>query len=112
MLWRTLKFGLARKCPRCGKSYVFKGYLSIQDCCSVCELNFQDIRSDDMPAYFTIAIIGHLLLPLAYWVNLVYDFSLRVNLMLWLPLTALLTLFLLPYIKGLSMSIVWYTKKE
>lgn len=112
MLLQTLKLGFTRKCPQCGSSSMFNGYLTVNDRCRICDLDFQEIRSDDMPAYLTIAIVGHLILPLIYWMNLIYDFSLQISLLLWIPLTIIMTLGLLPCIKGLAMSVIWYTKKE
>ena len=67
MIWQLLKRGLRRQCPQCGKSVLFKGYLKVHHSCSHCHLSFQEIRADDMPAYFTFALVGHLLLPFIYW---------------------------------------------
>ncbi len=107
-----MKLGLCKKCPNCGNANLFDGYLTIRSQCDVCGLNFQDIRSDDMPAYFTIAIVGHLLLPLIYWAEVNYHPSMWVHLSIWIPATIILTLGMLPSIKGVAMGIVWYTQKS
>ncbi len=111
MFWHLMKLGLCKKCPRCGNANLFNGYLTVRPQCDVCELNFQDIRSDDMPAYFTIAIVGHLLLPLIYWAEVNYHPSMWTHLSIWIPATIILTLGMLPSIKGVAMGIVWYTQK-
>ena len=111
MIWQLLKRGMRRQCPQCGDSLLFDGYLTVRKACEKCGVHFQDIRADDMPAYFTIAVVGHLLLPLIYWAEVHCQWSLTVHLTVWLPLTIVLTLGLLPPIKGVAMAITWYTKK-
>ena len=111
MFWQLLKRGGCRKCPQCGETSLFKGYLTPRLTCERCGLSFDTIRSDDMPAYFTIAIVGHLLLPLIFWSEVHFELSIWQHLAIWLPLTSILTLGMLPSIKGIAMGIVWYTKK-
>lgn len=109
-LWSTLKRGLYRKCPACGASGMFQGYLEPSDSCSKCQLDFELIRSDDAPAYFTIAVVGHIILPLASYVEFAYSPSLMFHLLLWTPLILILTLGFLPFIKGLMMAVMWRVK--
>ncbi|WP_052046101.1 DUF983 domain-containing protein [Candidatus Paracaedibacter symbiosus] len=109
MFWRLLKLGTMKRCPNCGHSPLFNGYLTVRPICDGCGLDFQTIRSDDMPAYFTIAIVGHLLLPLIYWMEVNYHLSMGLHFSIWLPATIILTLGMLPSIKGIAMGIVWYT---
>lgn len=106
----TLKRGLLRCCPSCGTPGMFQGYLKISEECSVCHLDFDQIRSDDAPAYFTIAIVGHILLPIISYIEYAYSPSLMTHLILWLPLIVGMTLGLLPYIKGLMMAVMWLVK--
>lgn len=110
MVWRLFKLGVQRKCPDCGSSALFDGYLSVRPECDECGLDFQQIRSDDMPAYFTIAIVGHLLLPLIYWLEVNYHPSMWTHFSIWVPATIILTLGMLPPIKGVAMGIIWYAK--
>lgn len=111
MFWQLLKRGACRRCPQCGQSCLFEGYLTPRPACEVCGLNFEVIRSDDMPAYFTIAIVGHILLPLIYWSEVNFDLSMWEHMCIWLPATIILTLGMLPSIKGVAMGIVWSTKR-
>lgn len=103
----TLKRGLCRTCPSCGQSGMFAGYLKVSDQCSKCHLDFETIRSDDAPAYFTIAIVGHVTLPLASYVEYAYSPALMTHLMIWPPLITAMTLGLLPYLKGMMMAVTW-----
>jgi uncharacterized protein (DUF983 family) len=105
-----LKWGLCRRCPVCGTSGMFQGYLKISDRCATCHLDFDQIRSDDAPAYFTIAIVGHVLLPIISYVEYRYSPSLMTHLIAWPPLITGMTLGLLPYLKGLMMAVMWLAK--
>lgn len=110
MFWHLLKLGMQKKCPNCGNSHLFDGYLTVRSKCNTCGLDFEKIRSDDIPAYFTIAIVGHLLLPLIYWAEVSYHFSIWAHFAIWFPITIASTLALLPSIKGVAMGLVWYSK--
>lgn len=89
---------------------MFGGYLTPLKACGSCGLNFEPYRSDDAPAYFTIALVGHIILPGIWWAELHFSMSSWTHFMVWLPLTILLTLTLLPFIKGAVMAAIWRTK--
>ena len=108
----ALKRGLCRLCPQCGKMPLFSGYLKVKSGgCPGCNLSFDHIRSDDAPAYFTILIVGHIVLPVAVVVETHYTLSLLTHLFLWFPFTIGLSLFLLPFIKGGVMAVTWWFKR-
>ncbi len=109
-IFTLLKRGFIRSCPQCGTSGLFKGYLKIAQECPSCGLDFDSIRSDDAPAYFTIAIVGHLILPLISIVEFSYHPDYWLHLLLWPPLTIALTLYLLPRVKGMVMAMLWKLK--
>jgi len=111
--WTTaLLRGCRRKCPRCGAGAMFRGYLTIAEKCAVCELPFEPLRADDAPAYFTIAIVGHIvvtgLLMLESYVHPPY----WVQLAIWLPATLIMALGLLPYLKGAVMAVIYCSHGE
>lgn len=104
---QSLRRGLQRRCPRCGEGHIFEGYLKVADQCDACGLDLTPQRADDGPAYLTILIVGHMLIPglhLAYaygdpnpvWVAGVLS-SLAVG----------LSLLLLPRIKGALINYQW-----
>ena len=64
-------------------------------------------RADDAPPYFTIVIVGHIVVPLLMTVELTYAPPLWLHLLLWLPLTAILSLALLPCVKGAIVGLQW-----
>ncbi len=103
--------GLRRCCPRCGAPGMFIGYLSIASSCPRCGLDFEAIRSDDVPPYFTIVIVGHLVVPLLLIAEQLASPPTWLVLSVCLPLTLALTLALLPFVKGAVMGAIWNSKK-
>jgi len=86
---------------------LFKGYLAVQPRCLVCDHDNAQYRADDAAPYFTILVIGHLVIgPL-----LVFPFILSapIGLVLGttLPALAVVTLCLLPVIKGAVIGGLW-----
>ncbi len=43
---------------------MFSGYLSVREACEACKMAFEPLRSDDAPPYFTLFIVGHLVISL------------------------------------------------
>ena len=52
------KAALLGRCPRCGKSSLFKGYLNVAPACSACGLDYAPFDAGDGPAVFVILIVG------------------------------------------------------
>ncbi len=99
--------GFRRRCPNCGEGRLFKGYLAVQPRCVACGHDNAQYRADDAAPYFTILVIGHLVIgPL-----LVFPFILTapIGLVLGttLPALAVVTLALLPVIKGAVIGGLW-----
>ena len=99
--------GLAKKCPSCGKGDLFGKFLKINDYCPHCGEELYHHRADDAPPYFTIFILGHILVPLIVFVEKVYRPEIWVHLSIWFPLTIIATLFLLPRVKGATLALQW-----
>jgi uncharacterized protein (DUF983 family) len=64
-------------------------------------------RADDAPPYFTIIIVGHVVVSLLLAVEMAYRPPLWLHAALWLPLTVLLALVLLPPVKGVLVGLQW-----
>ena len=58
-LVRSLRRGVAQKCPACGKGKLYGKYLKVADTCPACGEELHHHRADDAPPYFTILIVGH-----------------------------------------------------
>jgi uncharacterized protein (DUF983 family) len=109
-LWSALLRGLSGCCPNCGKGRVFRSYLKVEPQCRSCGLDLAAFRSDDAPPYFTILIVGHIVLPLILIVEHLVELPLWVLGAIWIPFTLALTLTLLPRVKGAVIAVQWATR--
>lgn len=106
-IWIGLKRGLACRCPNCGMGHLFGGYLKIRVPCEVCGTDNTIYPSDDFPPYLTIFVAGHVLVALVIWTDSVYEPPLWLQSAIWLPVTILLCLALLPFMKGAAVGLCW-----
>jgi len=99
--------GLMLRCPACGQGRLFRRYLKVADQCPSCGEALHHHRADDAPPYFTIVIIGHIVVGLVLAVEMAYRPPLWLHAALWLPLTVILALIVLPLIKGALVGLQW-----
>ena len=66
----------------------------------MCHEDLSHQRADDAPPYFTIVVVGHVVVPLMAAVFFATELSVMTHMMIWLPLTLVMTLALLHPIKG------------
>lgn len=99
--------GLRCRCPACGQGGLFAGYLKTVDACPVCRTELFHHRADDGPAYLTILIVGHLLAPLILFVYTEFRPDPMVMAVLLTIFAVVLSLALLPRLKGLLIGIQW-----
>jgi uncharacterized protein (DUF983 family) len=96
----SVSVGLKQRCPRCGEGKLYKRFLKVAEKCDRCDLDFSEIDSGDGPAVFIIMIAGFIIVGLVLYVEVVYRPDYWVHLVLWLPLSVLLPLVLLPVLKA------------
>jgi uncharacterized protein (DUF983 family) len=106
-VWSSLKRGFCGRCPRCGEGKLFRAFLKVDNGCSECGLDFTPHRADDLPAYLVIAIVGHIVVPAALLIETDYSPPLALQLAIYLPLTALMSLALLQPVKGAVVGLQW-----
>jgi uncharacterized protein (DUF983 family) len=99
--------GVQLKCPACGEGNLFASFLKVADTCPKCGEELHHQRADDAPAYFTMFIVGHIVVGLVMVVEAAYAPELWVHALLWGPLLLGLSLFLLPRIKGALIGLQW-----
>jgi uncharacterized protein (DUF983 family) len=96
-------------CPRCGKGRLFghglAGIVSFAPRCSACGLDYQSFNVGDGAASFLILIVGAIVTGFAMWLELSREPPWWVHVMLWLPLTLILSLALMRVAKGLLLGI-------
>jgi len=88
------------RCPACGKSHLFNGFLKVVANCGYCDAPLGLARADDAPPYFTIFVVGHIVVPLMMYVDRSHQPSTMTMAAIFLPMTLLLALTLLRPIKG------------
>ena len=107
---RTAMFrGFKGRCPKCDQAPLFRAYLKPVNHCAHCEMEWVDVRADDGPAWATMLVVGHLLAPFFHF--LIF----KSNLPSWAPslilgvLAVIMSLYLLPKMKGLFIGLIWIT---
>lgn len=106
-LMPALLRGLRGRCPHCGKGHMFRKFLKVVDHCPVCNEELFHHRADDAPAYFVIAIVGHVIVALVFIVEVTFWPPLWLEFAIWLPATILLALVLLQPVKGAIVGVQW-----
>lgn len=98
---------LRGKCPACDRGKLFSSYLKVADKCSNCGEELFHHRADDAPPYFTIFIVGHLIVGGVLLSEKIFAPETWVHLTIWIPLTIVLSLWLLPLSKGALIGLQW-----
>lgn len=102
-MWR----GALGVCPACNEGHLYRAYLKVADTCDHCGEELHHQRADDAPAYFTITIVGHIVVAGALILERALSPATWVHMALWLPLTLLLSLAMLPAVKGALIGLQW-----
>ena len=100
MFVQSMLRGLKGRCPACGEGRLFSRYLKVQPTCPHCELNLAKYPADDGPAYFTILIVGHLVVAPLLIFPVIWEASPVIVLPATLIPLAIVTLLLLHVTKG------------
>tara|TARA_B100000989_G_scaffold292820_2_gene269309 strand:- start:470 stop:835 length:366 start_codon:yes stop_codon:yes gene_type:complete len=100
-LLSKLKRGFLKLCPICGKSEIFVSYIKLKPKCNKCKTKFSKYSTEDGPAYFTIFVVGHIIIPaIVLLERLDSPPPLEFQLIFWSIFSILLSIWLLPKIKG------------
>jgi uncharacterized protein (DUF983 family) len=92
--------GLRGSCPRCGARTLFRHVVAFAERCPNCGLDFSAFNVGDGPVVFLTLGIGALVTALALWVEFTFEPGLLIHILLWVPLTAALTVGFLRIGKG------------
>ncbi len=110
--WKGLRRGLAGRCPACGDAKLFTSYLKVAGSCAACGHELAQYKSDDGPAYFTILIVGHLLLGPLLLLEVVRTLPVEIVTVTTLGGIVAATLLLLPLVKGAFVGAQWALRDE
>jgi len=87
-------------CPRCGAPSLFAGLTAFAPQCRACGLDFTMFNVGDGPAAFLTLILGAIVVGLASWLQLRFDPPLWVQMLIWIPFTAVGTVLALRVAKA------------
>ncbi len=99
--------GWRGRCPNCGGGPIMSAFLSVRANCASCGEALHHHRADDAPAWATILIVGHLIVPLLLFVEQNLSPPMWVHWSVWPVLTLGLTMWLLPRVKGAIVAMQW-----
>jgi uncharacterized protein (DUF983 family) len=103
-VWR----GFLGRCPNCGKGHMFRAYLKVNDRCPVCHEELYHQRADDAPPYVTMFIVAHVVVALLLSVEAVWvDAPFWLEAVIFSIVTVLLSLVILPRVKGALVALQW-----
>lgn len=105
--YRAVMRGFAQHCPACGKGDTFHAFLKVNDACPACGEELHHHRADDAPPYFTMLITGHVVVGALMTVETTYAPPIWVHALIWGPMVVILSLLLLPRIKGALIGLQW-----
>ena len=100
--------GLRLRCPNCGEGKLFTRYIRANDSCAHCKTSLGHIRADDAPPYFTLFIVGHIIVPLALVGEQLYHPPIWLQLAFWLPIMLIAILVALPFVKGATLGVMYH----
>lgn len=105
-----LKRGLSHRCPNCGDGRLYRRYLKVSPICEACGHELGLYPADDGPAYFTIFLVGHVIIAPMLFFPWIWEASpWLVAPVVLIPLAAL-TLLTLPRVKGAVIGTLWAIK--
>ncbi|RYG09672.1 MAG: DUF983 domain-containing protein [Caulobacteraceae bacterium] len=109
-VWLGMRRGLSGRCPNCGEGRLFRKYLKVQSPCPACGHDNARYPADDAPAYFTILLVGHLVIGPLLLFNFISVWPVHWVLLSTLPALAILSLIVLPLAKGAIIGLQWALK--
>ncbi len=102
--------GLLCRCPNCGDSPLFTGFLTVRAVCAGCGFDLSRSDAGDGPAVFIILIAGFI----CAFGALIFDLSLHppiwVDFAVWLPLAAFVSIGLIRPFKGVMIALQFHNK--
>jgi uncharacterized protein (DUF983 family) len=98
--------GCVGRCPACGEGRLFNGFLRVASECDHCHAPLGTARADDAPPYFTILIVGHIVIPGMLIMQKLADPPSWLLSVIFLPLTVILAVGLIRPVKGATVGLM------
>jgi uncharacterized protein (DUF983 family) len=104
----AVRKGFRCRCPKCGEGRLFGAFLKPVTACERCGESMEGQRSDDLPPYITIFIVGHIVVPLILANEMSANpWPLWLHTAVWPTLTLVLALLLMQPVKGAVIGLQW-----
>lgn len=100
------------RCPCCGKGRLFGGYLGLRAACPDCGESFAGIHADDGPAWLTLLITLHIMVPVMLISQTGDLISSWPKLLVILLAACVIMFLLLPPVKGFFVAMIWLTRRR
>jgi uncharacterized protein (DUF983 family) len=100
------------RCPQCGQGRLLRAYLKVVSPCPACGHDNGQYPADDAPPYFTILIIGHVVVAPALCFSFIWTLPAGWVLAVTLPAILAATLLLLPRVKGAVIGAQWAIRRD
>jgi uncharacterized protein (DUF983 family) len=107
-VFHPLFWGFQKRCPCCGAKPIYRAYLKPIEECQECSTQLAQIRTDDIAPYFTIMIVGQLIVPALLLSEQHYHPSIWLHFAIWPALTLALMFWFLPRVKGATIAVMWH----
>jgi uncharacterized protein (DUF983 family) len=106
--WKQAMIRGARcRCPACGAGLMFGKFLKVSDSCNACGEELHHHQADDAPPYFTMFIVGHIVVPLVLVVEKLWHPPLPLHFAVWTVATLALSFAIMPAVKGAIVGLQW-----
>lgn len=102
--------GLKSACPRCGQGQLFSGYMKLKPKCTACGLDYSFVDTGEGPAVLVMLVVGFVILGSALWLDSQFALAIWLQILIWLPVSVLLSLFLLRKMKAVMIALQYRHK--
>jgi uncharacterized protein (DUF983 family) len=102
--------GLLCRCPNCGEGPLFSGYLKVRPRCEACGADLSQADSGDGPVVFILLIVGAVGCFGLLLVEFRFHPPIWLQLVIWLPLMAAMTLAALRPFKGVMIAMQFHNR--
>ena len=106
-LWRSIWRGMRSRCPNCTEGKLFRGWLKPVDRCASCGEDYTPQRSDDLPPYLVIFVVGHVVVAGYLAGERFLELTSWEHLAIWTPITLAMTFALMRPTKGGTIGLQW-----
>ena len=106
-VWQAIKSGFLGRCPHCDSGRLFGAFMKPVDQCANCGEEMHHHRSDDLPPYLVIFVVGHIVVGGYLIAERMVDWNSWQHLPLWAPVTVAMAVLLMQPIKGAVIGLQW-----